>query len=76
MIEVLVKSPAFLTFVDADSCKINPSSGFLPFSSSFGTTTLNLYTYSSSDLSSAILFINDTGVLLPRLPTPNVFIVV
>ena len=76
VIEVRVKSPTFLTFVELDSWMMNPSSGFFAFVSSFGTTTLNLYTFSSSDLSSATLLINDTGVLFPRLPTPSVFNVV
>jgi hypothetical protein len=49
------KSAFVLAEVDPDSCKINPSSGFFALSNSFGTTTLNLYNFSSILLASSFL---------------------
>ena len=49
---------------------INPSSGFLALSNSFGTTTLNLYNFSSILLESSFLLKNDTLVLAPKEAIP------
>ena len=42
VISDLLKSVSDDTFVELESCKINPSLGSFPFVNSFGTTYLNL----------------------------------
>ena len=49
---------------------MNPSSGFFALSNSLGTTTLNLYSFSSILLASSFLLKNDTLVLAPNDATP------
>ena len=65
-----MKSALDLAAVDPDSWIINPSSGFLALSNSFGTTTLNLYNFSSILLESSFLLKNDTLVLAPKEAIP------
>ena len=49
---------------------MNPSSGFFALSNSLGTTTLNLYSFSSILLASSFLLKNDTLVLAPNDAIP------
>ena len=67
-----MKSAFVLAAVDPDSWMINPSSGFLALSNSFGTTTLNLYSFSSILLASSFLLKNETFVLDPKDETPPI----
>ena len=64
------KSAFDLAAVDPDSCNMNPSSGFFALSNSFGTTTLNLYSFSSILLASSFLLKNETFVLAPNDAIP------
>ena len=61
-----------VTFVELESCKTNPSIGSLPFTSSFGTTYLNLYIFSSKLLSSSFLrtYVISSSVALAYIDEP------